>query len=245
MSITDISAIVTLGLFPDFPAVGDVRDSTEYATGDATGTLDVSGEDAPTAPTFTASVSGDDLTVTVDGDADVTNTVYYKAVGDLAWTASGRSGDGDVTISDLDDGSYLLTVVSSTAGGTLSLPAIGTISTIDTSDTDISDSMATAGAAIINAIGVNITYIPFGGTQRTIKAIVEYGGYGNIGSSAGSTYKNSIGVIDSATVGISRTEFKPTQDKVIIPLQTGGTATRLLVNVAAESDEDIFIVGAV
>ncbi|MCP4567634.1 MAG: hypothetical protein GY841_08650 [FCB group bacterium] len=38
MAIMDIQAIATLGLFPDFPAVEDVEDSVEYATGAATGT---------------------------------------------------------------------------------------------------------------------------------------------------------------------------------------------------------------
>jgi len=67
---------------------------------------------------------GESVTATVDGDAGVTNTLYYRKSGDAAWTAGeSRTGDGDITQSDLTSGTLYTFVVVSDSAGIRSLPS--------------------------------------------------------------------------------------------------------------------------
>lgn len=87
---------------------------------------------APTAPTFSVVAGTDSFTLTIDGDAGVTNYVLYAKTSDSAWSDGGsRAGDGDVVISPLDPGvAYILCVYSSDAG-TLSIPALAVCDTLE------------------------------------------------------------------------------------------------------------------
>lgn len=70
---------------------------------------------------------GDAVTATVDGDAGVTNTLYYRTVNATAWTeGSNRAGDGDIAQTGLDDYTFYWFVVISSAAhydSVQSLPA--------------------------------------------------------------------------------------------------------------------------
>lgn len=237
----DPLAILSGGMLVDFPAEDDVEIDVDYASGAATGTLEVEGVTIPTTPTIITSLDGNDITVTIDGDSGATNYLYYKSLGATSWTTTSRSGDGDITLTDVADGNYLLTAVSK-VGNVYSLPAIAQITTIDTTEADIDDIYSDAGNIYIDTFGISVTYNPYGGAARTIKAIVDYGGLINFDTGPGTTIKNTISVLDSATSGISRTEFKPGQDTVTIPVQKGVNQTRRLVRIADDSDEDLFII---
>ena len=78
------------------------------------GTLEIEGGTPPAAPAITATAGTGSVTVTLDGDAGVTNYVVYKTSGAAAWTSGGsRSGDGDVVISGLTAGTtYLVSAYS-------------------------------------------------------------------------------------------------------------------------------------
>ena len=61
----------------------------------------------PSAPTLTVSNDGDGdaITATIEGDAGVTNYVYYQREDATSWTSGGsRAGDGNISIDGLDDG---------------------------------------------------------------------------------------------------------------------------------------------
>ena len=75
-------------------------------------------ERVPTAPTITVSISGTTATVTITAEAPATNQVLYHALGASAWTAATpRSGDGDVTIADLVEGTRYVFVAYSILDG--------------------------------------------------------------------------------------------------------------------------------
>ena len=80
-----------------------------------------------TAPTLSVTDDGDGdaVTATVDGDAGVTNTLYYRKDSDTAWTeGTGRSGDGDIAQTGLDDVTHYWFVVISSASGYTSVPSL-------------------------------------------------------------------------------------------------------------------------
>jgi len=98
--------------------VAEVRDGVLFGPSQSyEGTY---GASAPSAPTLTvANVGdGDSVTATIDGDAGVTNRVYYRRQDASSWTLGGsRSGDGAVTVSGLDDGyTYYFFAQSETSG---------------------------------------------------------------------------------------------------------------------------------
>ena len=120
---------------------------------------------APTTPTITAANdgTGTSVTVTVDGDAGVTNRLYYRATTATAWTTGlTRSGDGTIIQTGLTNATAYAFVVVSDSSGTYSLPssvALGT--TAATSDyassllsTYIDDDTT---ATVVNADGFDTT----------------------------------------------------------------------------------------
>ena len=85
----------------------------------------------PNAPTITAADDGDGdaITVTIAGDAGVTNQVYYKLASATAWSDGGsRSGDGTVQITGLTDQAVYDVIVQAADGDYLSIPsAVATV----------------------------------------------------------------------------------------------------------------------
>ena len=79
----------------------------------------------PATPRITSFSEGNQaITITVDGDAGVTNTMYLRKPGDTDWTTgSSRTGDGDITTSSLDNKVTFEIVCVSSDGGSTSLPS--------------------------------------------------------------------------------------------------------------------------
>jgi len=122
---------------------------TYYAAGQLNrGTLELSGS-SPSTPAAAFSITYTDVTVTIDGDAGVTNYVYYQKAGDVAWSTESRIGDGDITITGLDSGETYAFVVVSESGGLYSAPSSAEIATLSeevtgsggTTPYDIADSV--------------------------------------------------------------------------------------------------------
>lgn len=80
----------------------------------------------PGAPSISSLTDNGDgsVTVAVDGDAGVTNYLYYMAAGDGALTqGESRSGDGDITQTGLTTGQSYWFVVVSQSGSFYSPPS--------------------------------------------------------------------------------------------------------------------------
>ena len=76
------------------------------------------GSVVPGTPSITLAVAGSTVTVTIDGDAGVTNYVLYWKSGDVAWSSGdNRAGDGTVDVNGLTpDVSYTFCAYSALAG---------------------------------------------------------------------------------------------------------------------------------
>ena len=185
----------------------------------------------PTTPTISLVSSTNSVTVTIAGDAGVTNYLVYKKSTAASWTAGGsRSGDGDITVSDLDyDCIYIFGSYSVDAAGTNSQYAIPQSVTLaeasdDQSDIDASD-IASADA-FLAAFGEPGTYLPRGGGERAITIIVDRDGNTPIdGVPSGNSGYFLITVKNSATEGISSTEIDTGGDKIKFANRIGKTAT--------------------
>jgi len=80
----------------------------------------------PSAPELAAADAGtgDSVLATVAGDPGVTNAVYYRSAGDVAWTLGGsRLGDGQVTVAGLAGLARYPFVAVSESGPMRSLPS--------------------------------------------------------------------------------------------------------------------------
>lgn len=81
----------------------------------------------PGAPTLSVvnDGDGDAVTATIDGDASVTHTLYYRQAGDDAWTAGEtRVGDGDIAQAGLEDDTWYEFICVSASGSYYSLPSL-------------------------------------------------------------------------------------------------------------------------
>jgi hypothetical protein len=102
------------------------------------------------------------------------------------------------------------------------------------------DTRFAAGAApqLFSHFGESITYYPFGGTARTITAIVDreppsiVDGAGEI-----ITHAMVIEVYDSSSTGISLSELNTGRDKIGVALRAGGTAEQRSVAQLMEPQE--------
>ena len=80
----------------------------------------------PTAPELSVvnDGTGTSVTATVTSDAGVTNTLYYRNLGDTEWTAGNtRIGSGTIAQGSLTNGTWYDFIVVSDDAGTLSLPS--------------------------------------------------------------------------------------------------------------------------
>jgi len=200
---------------------------------------------APTAPTVTSATSITTITLTIDGDASVTNYVVYKGTGDIGWQSGGsRSGDGDVTVTGLDYNiPYVFIVYSKTAGGYYSPPSIAIPITLsETGDTStFEDTYVSEAANSIAVLGYeDITYLPRGGGSRAIKALVDYEGVDSLGGAPhGKSYTIEVSVVNSATVGISSSELDTGGDKVSLPKRIGEAAAERRITKIISQDNGI------
>jgi hypothetical protein len=101
----------------------NVADYLAILTG---GWWEVDGVSPPSTPTLSVvdNLTGSSVTATVDGEAGVTNRLYYCKAGDSTLTAgSSRSGDGTITQTGLTQDNVYYFVAVSISGVTYSLPS--------------------------------------------------------------------------------------------------------------------------
>lgn len=172
-------------------------------------------------PTISVSVSGTTVTVTIDGDDGVANQLMYMAAADTDWTNGGQiADDGDIVISDLDRGTtYIFSAYSFTPDSIVSLFAAPVIIDIAMDDADsIMDAADREGVeALLGVDGTEILYHPGGGDdQRAIDAVLVREPIDDI--PGGKTRVVEIWTRNTATRGISSTEFDKGLDEATIPV---------------------------
>lgn len=133
-----------------------------FITGGVFNNVSVTGGGTPpTAPVISAVVSGDDITVTLDGQSGVTNHVYYKLSTASDWTSGGsRSGDGTIVLSSLAIGTYQI-IAFSALDGLYSLPGKLLVRSVYSSDgitIDTSDKFLAMAYRLINSKGKTVTF---------------------------------------------------------------------------------------
>jgi len=131
-------------------------------------------DDVPTAPTLAIAVSGTTVTATITGDAGLTHYLKYKASSAAAWVDGGsRSGDGTITVADLDyDAHYIFVAYTKSANNLYSLPSVGLIVLITTaSEASHIISAKNVIALQLDIFGEPIEYKTAGGSQYNINAI--------------------------------------------------------------------------
>ena len=214
----------------EFPAVGDVSAGVDYGIeGDSlTGTLDIS---TPVVPTFTTATGLNSVTVTIDGEAGVTNQVVYKGPGDESWLDGGsRSGDGDVTVSSLDnDVVYIFEVYSIDAATNNSTPGVAVNITLSEDATnEIDDDLDCMAEIQLDTHGENVVYWPRGGGSRPIVAIVDREPSKKLeGMPHGFSPKLVFWVANDPVIGISSSEIDTGGDLIEVALRIGQVAQKL------------------
>lgn len=186
--------------------------------------------DSPSAPAISVSVSDRTATITFDGDAGVTNYLFCKAAGDSAWTVVGnRSGDGDISKSDLSAGvRYTFVGYSWNATGGNSGPSITLDVLIQVSTTSVLDGLLPDQADdVLDAFGEAVTYYPKGGSSRDIVAVVDRNPVAGInGVPHGNTSKFIVLVKNDGSDGISSSEVNNGGDHISFATRIGVTATQ-------------------
>lgn len=182
----------------------------------------------PSTPTISVVTGDSSVTVTIDGDSGVTNYLLYKAPSDTSWQDGGsRSGDGDLVVSSLsDDVAYVFVAYSKDANGTPSLPSMAVAVTLSEDSTnDADDALVDSAQAQISTFGESIAYLPGGGGERTITAIVDRKaseGLDDVPNGAAPFVV--ISVMNSSTTGISSSEVNTGTDKARVSFRKGETA---------------------
>ncbi len=182
---------------------------------------------APSTPTLSVSVSGTTATATIDGDAGVTNWLYYAADSDTAWSTDSRAGDGTIEVADLVVGvRYTFVAASQSAAGVFSEPSIPVDVLIQATTTSVQNGLLSGEADTFLAnFGEPVTYHPKGGSTRDIIAIVDRNPIASItGLPHGNTPKMLIIVKNDADGGISSSEVNAGGDKVALSVRIGETA---------------------
>jgi len=183
---------------------------------------------APSAPTLSCAAGTASVTATIDGDAGVTNYLVYKKPADTDWTAGGnRSGDGDITVSSLEnDIPYVFVAYSKSAEGAYSVPSAPVQVTLSASvENDFDSELIDTAADFLTMFAESITYIPRGGDQRQITGIIDREGAAGLpGAPAGNAPLCMITVANDSSSGISSSEIDKGGDKIKYSLRKGETA---------------------
>ncbi len=184
----------------------------------------------PSVPAITSSVSGTTATITFDGDAGVTNYLFYKAAGASAWTVAGnRAADGDITVAGLSAGvRYTFVGYSYNATGGNSAPSISLDVLIQVSTTSVLDGLLADQADVFLAeFGEAVTYYPKGGSSRDINAVVDRNPVAGInGVPHGNASQVIVKVKNDSDDGISSSEVNVGGDHIKFAVRIGKTATQ-------------------
>ena len=215
---------------PDLPAESNVKSGIEYDFAELTGSY---ASTLPTAPTISVVAGTASAVVTIAGDAGATHYAKYKGTGDTSWQDGGsRSGDGDITISNLlDDVPYIITVYSIDADGFTSAPAVGVLVTLTaTLDNTFDDQTETDASVFLDTFGETVTYYPSGGGTRSIDAVVSRDPIGRLdGAPHGKTQHIVVSVANDSSIGISSSEIDTGKDKIELVYRIGETAQQRVI----------------
>lgn len=191
----------------------------------------------PTAPTLSAvQLTDTSIRATIDGDAGVTNNLWYMAESDLAFTFSdSRSGDGTLDITGLVTGTKYFLIAQSDNGNSLSVfsnqIAVTLLSTATTTT-------PTGDAAIyLNEFGSAIVgiYKPSGDSNRSILYILDYMEPEDLAGGLAPMIK--ISVANSSVFGISTDEVDLSSDKIAIAVRIGESAQdRRILEIVTQDD---------
>ena len=196
----------------------------------------------PSTPTLSLVTATGQVTATITGDAGVTNYLKYKAPSDSAWQDGGsRSGDGDLVVTGLsNDVPYVFVAYSIDADGVASLPSMAATATLTAAaDNDFDDYLDDSASEFLTAFGVNIKYLPKGGGERQILAIVDIGQPNDLdGAPHGNAPLLTISVANDSTTGISSSEVDTGGDKVELALRLGDTVQQRRITEILE-DQDV------
>jgi len=102
-----------------YPGESEVLLGTDYGTGGdgLTGTLA-----APAAPTISVILDGTTAAVAITGDAEVTHHCKYKKTTETDWTDGGsRTGDGNISIENLETSATYVFIAQSELSGAYSV----------------------------------------------------------------------------------------------------------------------------
>ncbi len=195
---------------------------------------------AADAPSISAAAGTLAVTITIDGDAGVTNYLLYKRSTDTTWTAGGnRSGDGDITVSSLlNDVPYTFVAYSTTgAGASTPSPAVTVRLAAAATDTDLDDELNDGIDAALDASGETIIYKPGGVGSRSIEAIVDRQPPASVPPAPqGRSPAFVIVVKNSSTLGISSSELDTGLDRVALAVRLGGAVVNC--NIVRRINED-------
>jgi hypothetical protein len=216
------------------PTAGQVQTGVEYAGGQLTGTYGGSPA-VPAVPTVSLVLSDNDVTVTIAGDGDVTNYLYYRAGSDSSWQSAGsREGDGDITKSDIAyDVPYVFIVKAVDGSDLVNYSQAYIVTATETVASDFQTNIEGNAEDWIEDFDYKmVNYLPSGGGSRSIKALVDYEG-----QEASPIF--IITVENDSTTGISSSEVNRGGDKVQFtdPI-TGNSQSRRIVNIV---DQDAAI----
>ncbi|OQA02132.1 MAG: hypothetical protein BWY71_00136 [Planctomycetes bacterium ADurb.Bin412] len=224
------------------PGEAHVEDGVTYKilNVDKEGTLTGTGGTPPAAPTITATAGTGSVTITIVGAAGVTNYVKYKG-NHTAWQDGGsRSGDGDVTVSGLDNDIVYTFVVYSESGGLYSTPSPAVNVTLTASlDGDIFDNMDGHGDIFLDKFGQTVTYKPAGGGSRSIQGIIDLIDAED-GSAPGTRGPQiTVWVNNNATDGISAAELNTGGDKLTCSYRKGVAAIDRRIIAILDQDNEM------
>lgn len=196
---------------------------------------------APAAPAISLVTGTNQVVVTIDGDAGVTNYLKYKTSAHSIWQDGGsRSGDGDLTVTGLsNDTPYIFVCYSQAASSLISAPGVAVTATLTSSsaatdyDTDIID----GSGDFLSEFGEDIKYLPNGGGEREIRAVVDRELPAEIpGAGQGQSSVIIIIVANSATTGISASEIDTGGDKVELAMRMGETVKQRRITKMIQQD---------
>ena len=182
----------------------------------------------PTAPVVSLATGTNQVTVTIDSDASVTNYLKYKSSAHSSWQDGGsRSGDGDITVTSLSNNTpYIFIVYSMSAGGLFSTPGVAVTATLTAAGTasDFETDLIDGTADFLSEFGEDVKYLPRGGGEREITAVVDREAVAEFaGSGQGQSLIIVVIVANSATTGIATSEVDTGGDKIELAMRLGET----------------------
>lgn len=195
----------------------------------------------PTTPTLSIVTGTGQVTATIDGDSGVTNYLRYKAPSDTSWRDGGsRSGDGDLVVTGLSsDVPYVFVAYSIDDDNVASLPSVACLATLSETATEgeFDDLLVDTTDEFLETFGEDIKYLPAGGGQREIVAIVDRGQPAPLdGAPHGHSPLLTISVANDSTTGISSSEIDTGGDKVELAVRIGETVQQRRITKVLSQD---------